>query len=144
MKAFIILNKGFEYNDQIHSDSGGGTPRKVYFTREEAKKEIDKLNIAEFKSTDIEEYCYDISDIANESKLQEIVEKLDAKYGKSYPKSAWDKVGDYRLNENATFEESMEYMKCITRLTFYELVETEVDESDFIKTFRESKLNEIL
>ena len=47
MKAYIILRKGFEYNDEIYSqpDSGGGTPEKVFFTKEDAKQEILRLNI---------------------------------------------------------------------------------------------------
>jgi hypothetical protein len=146
MKAYIILNKGFEYNDEIYSEpeSGGGTPKKVFFSKEEAKKEILRLNIQEMKETDIEQYTYDISDLVNDvDEFTKYVESLNTKYGKSIPKNSWDRPGEYALNNKATDEECIKYMKFVN-LSFYELSETEVDQNDLVKTFRESKLNELL
>ena len=41
MKAYVILQKGFEYNDEIYSsqDSGCGFPKKIFYTKEGAKEE---------------------------------------------------------------------------------------------------------
>lgn len=146
MKAYVILNKGYEYNDEIYSEpeSGGGTPKKIFFTKSDAQKEVLKLNIEEMKETDIESYAYDLSDIVDDIEgLRKFVESLDNKYGKPAPKNTWNRRGDWTLNEKATEEESIKYMRQVN-LSFYDIVETEVDENDFIKTFRESKLKEIL
>jgi len=146
MKAYVILNKGYEYNDEIYSEpeSGGGTPKKIFFTKSDAQKEVLKLNIEEMKETDIESYAYDLSDIVDDIEgLKKFVESLDNKYGKPAPKNTWNRRGDWTLNEKATEEESIKYMRQVN-LSFYDIVETEVDENDFIKTFRESKLKEIL
>ena len=96
------------------------------------------------KETDIESYAYDLSDIVDDIEgLRKFVESLDNKYGKPAPKNTWNRRGDWTLNEKATEEESIKYMRQVN-LSFYDIVETEVDENDFIKTFRESKLKEIL
>lgn len=142
MKAYIILRKRFEYNDEIYSqpDSGGGTPEKVFFTKEDAKQEILRLNIEEMKETDIEHYTYDIGDLVTDlDGFKEYIKSLNEKYGKPTPKNQWDRPDQYRLNSNATYEESSKYMRYVN-LSFYELAETEVD----VPSLREAKLNEIL
>jgi hypothetical protein len=146
MKAYVILNKGYEYNDEIYHEpeSGGGTPKKIYFTKADAKKEVIRLNIKEMKGTDIQQYAYDLEDIVGDvDGLKLYVDSLNTKYGIPTPKSSWDRPGEYTLNEKADDEESLKYMKFVS-LSFYDIVETEVDDADFVKTFRESKLNEIL
>ncbi len=103
-----------------------------------------KLNIEEMKVTEIEQYTYDISDIVKDVEgLKSLNISLNTKYGKSIPKNRWDVVDEWRLNDKANEEESMKYMKYVN-LSFFEIIETEVDDADFIKTFRESKLNELI
>lgn len=146
MKAYVILNKGYEYNDEIYSESesGGGHPKKIFFTKEDAQKEINKLNILEFKQTNIDGYAYDLGDIVDDvDALKTYVDSLNEKYGKPTPASKWDSVDEWRLNEKATDEESVKYMRQVN-LSFFEMVETEVDDADFVKTFRESKLKDLL
>ena len=56
MNAFVILQKGFEYNDEIYSQpesGGGGNPHKIFFTREGCSEEVERMNIKEFKETNI-------------------------------------------------------------------------------------------
>jgi hypothetical protein len=44
MKAYVILRKGFEYDDNIYSefDGGGGTPHTIVFSKEDAIKRVIK------------------------------------------------------------------------------------------------------
>ena len=142
MKAYVILRKGYEYNDEIYSesDSGGGFPKKIFFTKPDAQKEVQKMNIEQFKQENLEGYAYDMEDIVHDvEKLTTLVNTLNTKYG--VRKGHYS--GELGLNESATNEESIEYMNLVN-LSFFEIVETEVDENDFIKTFRESKLNDVL
>ena len=142
MIGYVVLQKGFEYNDEIYSssESGGGNPHKIFFTKEGAKEEVEKLNIEEFKQTNITEYTYDIEDIWDDpNELLQFCISLNDKYGKIESKNRWDSGDNYRLHKKATDEESKKYIKMVN-LTFYEMVDVEVDQQDF----RESKLQQIL
>lgn len=142
MIGYVVLQKGFEYNDEVYSttESGGGNPHKIFFTKEGAEEEVEKMNIEEFKQTNITQYSYDIEDICDDSdELLQFCNSLNEKYGKIESKNRWDSVDQYRLHNMATDEESKKYIKMVN-LTFYEMVDVEVDQQDF----RESKLQQIL
>lgn len=142
MIGYVVLQKGFEYNDEVYSttESGGGNPHKIFFTKEGAEEEVEKMNIEEFKQTNITHYSYDIEDICDDSdELLQFCNSLNEKYGKIESKNRWDSVDQYRLHNMATAEESKKYIKMVN-LTFYEMVDVEVDQQDF----RESKLQQIL
>jgi hypothetical protein len=142
MNAFVVLRKGFEYNDEIYSQSenSGGNPHKVFFTREGCSEEVERMNIKEFKETNITEYSYNIEDICDDpEELLEFCKALEEKYGKMESVSRWDSPDEYRLHKMSTDEESKKYGDMIN-LYFYEMVEVEVDQQDL----RESKIQQIL
>ena len=144
MKAYVILQRGFEYNDEIYSsqESGSGFPKTIFFTEKTALEQVRKLNIAEFKSQNLSDYCYDIEDICDDvEKLEELVKSLKEKYGECpQPNSIWERKPDeWSLHPNVTDEEAIQYSELIN-LEFFEIVETEVDVQDM----RESKIESIL
>ena len=47
-KAYVILRKGFEYDDNIYSESEGGTPNLIVFSKEDANRKVDELKAEEF------------------------------------------------------------------------------------------------
>ena len=47
-KAYVILKKGFEYDDNIYNESEGGKPNLIVFSEEDAKKKVDELNAKEY------------------------------------------------------------------------------------------------
>ena len=55
MIAYVVLQKGFEYNDEVYSqsESGGGHPHKIFFTEEAARQEVKRMNLKEFKETNV-------------------------------------------------------------------------------------------
>ena len=67
MKSYVILQKGFEYDDSIYSESegGGGHPKLVTFSKDEVDSKIKELNLIEYKITSIRDYTYEIEDILN-------------------------------------------------------------------------------
>ena len=82
MNAFVILQKGFEYNDEIYSqsESGGGNPHKIFFTREGCSEEVERMNIKQFKETNITEYSYDVEDVCDDpEELLEFCKALEEK-----------------------------------------------------------------
>jgi len=142
MKAYVILRKGFEYDDNIYSsyEGGGGTPDIIVFSKEEAIKKVMEMNIKEFKTENIASYSYDIEDILTVD-LETYIEfnrKLVEKYGPIEKKDIWSSSENI-LHPNASIEEAMEYDKMIS-LTFFEYNETNID----MQSFRNQRINEAL
>lgn len=141
MKGYVILEKGFQYNDEIHSNEGeGGIPVKIFLNKEFASKELYRLEIEKLKSINITDYCYQVDEIChNVDKLTSLCDTLNQKYGKPESRTNWDHIDEYRLNYLASDEESMQYYNLIN-LQFYEIVESDFDQSDI----RESKIDHII
>ena len=127
MKSYVILQKGFEYNDEIYYDIEG------------AKRKIRDLNIEEYKKVSLRDYSYDITDVLNvdEDDFLAFTEKLSQKYGEI--KSKWHEDVNYMLHPMANDEESDEYSKMVN-INFYEYVETDVD----LQSFRNERINDVL
>jgi hypothetical protein len=139
-KAYVILRKGFEYDDNIYNESEGGTPNLIVFSKEDANKKVEELNAKEFKECSISEYSYDIEDILTVEiyEYNKFNDLLNDKYGKIESKNKWESV-ENRLHPMANEEETKEYLKMVS-MSFYESVETDVD----VQSYREKKITEIL
>lgn len=143
MKGYIVLQKGFEYNDEVYSEteSGGGHPQKIYFNRETALEEVKRLNIKEFKETNISLYSYDIEDICEDiEELLNFCNSLKEKYGEMPSENnILDEPDEYRLHPSANDDESQKYIDMVY-ISFYELSEADFDEQDI----RDSKLSTLI
>lgn len=139
-KAYVILKKGFEYDDNIYSESEGGSPSLIVFSEEDAKKKVNELNAKEYKQCSLNEYSYDLEDSLSVdlSEYDEFNESLNTKYGKPESKNRWESF-ENRLHPMANEEETEKYMKMVN-LSFYEAVETDID----VQSYREKKITEIL
>ena len=40
---YVVMERGFEYNDEYYTEQEGGTPVKVFTSKEEAEKHRQKL-----------------------------------------------------------------------------------------------------
>jgi hypothetical protein len=139
-KAYVILRKGFEYDDNIYNETEGGSPSLIVFSKEDAMKKVEELNIKEFKECSLHEYSYDLEDSLNVevSEYDEFNESLNTKYGKPESKNRWDSF-ENKLHPMANEEETQKYMSMV-KLSFYEAVETDID----VQSYREQKITEIL
>jgi hypothetical protein len=139
-KAYVILRKGFEYDDNIYNESEGGSPSLIVFSKEDAMKKVNELNIKEYKECSLHEYSYDLEDSLNVevSEYEEFNESLNTKYGKPESKNRWDSF-ENKLHPMANEEETQKYMSMV-KLSFYEAVETDID----VQSYREQKITEIL
>ena len=139
MKSYVILQKGFEYNDEIYSDSEGGSPKLVTFDLEGVKNRVKELNISEYKKVSLRDYAYDMEDVLNvdEDTFLAFNRKLRQKYGEI--QTRWREDVNYMLHPKANEEEANEYAKMVT-ISFYEYVETEID----LQSFRNERINDIL
>ena len=139
-KAYVILRKGFEYDDNIYNESEGGTPNLIVFSKEDADKKVDELNAKEYQQCSLNEYSYDLEDSlsVDVSEYEEFNDSLTTKYGKPELKNKWES-SENRLHPMANEEEIKKYMSMV-KLSFYEAVETDID----VRSYREKKITEIL
>ena len=139
-KAYVILKKGFEYDDNIYSESEGGSPSLIVFSKEDAKLKVKELNAKEYKQCSLNEYSYDLEDSlsVDVSEYDEFNESLNAKYGKPDSKNRWESY-ENRLHPMANEEETEKYIKMVS-MSFYEAIETDID----VRSYREKKITEIL
>jgi len=142
MKAYVILRKGFEYDDNIYSgnEGGGGTPDTIVFSREEAMQKVYELNIKEYKTESISMYSYDIEDCLNveKEKYYDFCQSLVDKYGPIEKKDRWSSV-ENTLHPMADEKEAKIYDSMVD-LSFFEMHETEID----MQSFRNHRINETL
>jgi len=142
MKAHVIVQKGYEYDDSIYSESesGGGTPELICFSKSDAEEKVNELNKEEFKTSSLNYYSYNLEDILNVDveEYQKFNESLVEKYGKINKKNSWDDSENV-LHPMANDEETKKYMDMVS-LSFYEVKETDID----VQSFREYKITEIL
>jgi hypothetical protein len=139
-KAYVILRKGFEYDDNIYNESEGGTPNLIVFSKEDAKKKVYELNAKEYQQCSLNEYSYDLEDSlsVDVSEYEEFNDSLTTKYGKPELKNKWES-SENRLHPMANEEEIKKYMSMV-KLSFYEAVETDID----VQSLREKQINQIL
>jgi hypothetical protein len=139
-KAYVILRKGFEYDDNIYSESEGGSPSLIVFSKEDANRKVNELNAKEFKQCSISEYSYDMEDILTVEidEYDKFNESLNQKYGKPESKNRWESY-ENRLHPEANEEEAEKYIKMVS-MSFYEAIETDID----VRSYREKKITEIL
>ena len=142
MKSYVILQKGFEYDDSIYSESdgGGGHPKLVTFSKDEVDPKIKELNLIEYKITSIRDYTYEIEDILNvdEEEYLNFNKSLVEKYGPISKKYSWEDT-EYMLHPSATDKECEKYVSMVS-IDFYYAVETDID----IQSFRNERINNIL
>lgn len=142
MKAYVILQKGFEYNDEVYSenDGGGGNPQIICFSKEDAKSKVEQLNFDEYKIRSLQDYTYDLEDVLNVdvSEYESFNESLIEKYGPIVTTNRWDDTENI-LHPKADLEESKKYSDMV-KTSFYDVVETEVD----MESYRDYKIGEII
>ena len=139
-KAYVILKKGFEYDDNIYNEVDGGRPSLVVFDKEDADQKVYELNIQEYKQLNITDYGYGLDEVlkVDEDVYTDFNKSLVEKYGEIAKQGSWDRT-EYRLHPMADDEESKKYAKML-EISFYEVVETDLD----MKSYRDTKINSIL
>jgi hypothetical protein len=139
-KAYVILKKGFEYDDNIYNEVEGGTPNLIVFSKEDAQLKVKELNIEEFKHSSISDFSYDMEDVLNVEidEYEKFNESLNTKYGKPESKNRWDSY-ENKLHPMANEEEAKQYIKMVA-ISFYEAVETDID----TQSLREKQVSSIL
>lgn len=139
-KAYIVMKKGYEYDDSIYNETEGGTPKTVCFSKEDAWEKVKQLNVEEYQTSSITEFAYEWEDCVNVDwdEFEKFNKSLVEKYGEIPKNYGWDNT-ENRLHPKANQDEINEYCKMVT-VSFYEVVEVDVDMS----SWRDNQLNQII
>jgi hypothetical protein len=139
-KAYIVLRRGYEYDDNIYNITEGGTPQIVCFSKEDAKQKVKDLNIENYKLVNIEEYGYVVSDLVS-CDWEDFVNfnlSLVEKYGPIPKHNSWDDAENL-LHPKANKEEIEKFCSMV-KISFYEIYETDID----ISSWRNQQINSIV
>jgi hypothetical protein len=138
-KAYIVMKKGYEYDDNTYNETEGGTPKTVCFSKEDAIEKVRELNIKEYQEVSILDFAYEDDCLTVEwDEFEKFNKSLLEKYGKIETKYKWDNT-ENRLHPKATEEEKLEYLRMVD-VSFYEVTEVDVDMS----SWRDSQITQIL
>jgi len=145
MKSYVLMQKGFEYDDSYYNPTEGGTPNKVFFKKEDALSEMRKLNIHKFKNDNVS-YYHQVKGILGGhledcdcGRIIEFRDELIDKYGMPKYENKWQSFDEYGLHPMADDEETNKYLKLID-FSFYEIVEVDVD----VSSLRSHQIDSIL
>jgi len=91
LKGYVVMEKGFEYNDEINYSAEGGFPKKIYFNIDDVKGEVERLNLEKLKGEDISNYAYNLEDVVkNVEEFEKVLEKINKNHGgKEVSKYSW-------------------------------------------------------
>ena len=139
-KAYIVMRKGYEYDDNIYNQTEGGNPQIICFSKEDAKAKVKELNIKEYMESDIRDYAYDLDDCIRVEWLEfeNFNKSLAEKYGKIESRYTWDN-SENKLHPKANEDEINEYCKMVS-ISFYEVAEVDID----MASWRDKQVNNIL
>jgi hypothetical protein len=122
-KAYAVVERGFEYNDEIFVVEEGGAPRAVYLDKKQAVQAASQRNAEMFRKSNPMAFCYDLDQITDLTP-----EELSARISKilgtdfEWPDAGFD-IEERIFPESATDEQMLAITKLFT-LNFYYVVET--------------------
>ena len=138
-KAYIVMKKGYEYDDSAYNESEGGHPKIVCFSKEDAELKVKYLNSEEYQEVSILDYAYEDDCLTVQwDEFVNFNKSLVEKYGEIITKYSWDNT-ENKLHPSANEDEINEYCKMVT-VSFYEIVEVDVEMS----SWRDSQINSIV
>ncbi len=141
-KSYIVMAKGYEYDDNIYEETDGGSPQLVCFTKEAAEAEVRRKNIESFLKEDIQNYTWGLKNVLNvdEETFEAFQKEMYEKHGDNPDKGYSRKDNFYaRLHPKCTEDEIDTYLSMVA-MSFYEMVEVDID----IASFREDRIDEVL
>ncbi len=132
-KAYVVVEKSYEYNDEVYYEpEGGGThPLKVFLKSDKAQAELERLELAQWKNFSNNKwsgpgyYAYDFNELlVNPDSFEDDIEKLLGVKGED----KWDLPTP---DKEASDEVWIEYMNLFD-LAFHEIREIDLDSSGLL------------
>ena len=126
-KGYIVLEVGYEYNDEYYSTGNYGemyeAPKKVFTDKEKAIIELNEKTINKLRGEDLGRYNGDgLDGICKKGMADEFAMIFKSEFNKDIDDDGYE----IEIPKKATDEQIKKLMECLS-LAFFELVEVEVE-----------------
>ena len=81
--AYVVMERGAEYNDEIMSPDVAGEPGVVYLDRGEAARAAASKNAEWYRENNILDYCYNLKEVTEHSQ-EELERRIAEILGRPY------------------------------------------------------------
>ena len=125
--AYVVMERGAEYNDEIMSPDEAGEPGTAYLDREEAARAAAAKNAEWYRENNILDYCYSLRDVSEHSKEElerRIAEILGRPYQMPYEGEASFASMEEPLVDKPVTDEQMLRIADLFTLKFFYVAET--------------------
>jgi hypothetical protein len=124
-KAYVVAERGFEYNDEYNYVSGGdGTPKTLFLDRAEAEQAACLLNGQRLREIDLGEFGLDTDDFTSLPQ-GELERRVGAVLGIEFQLFPGGMVEPTAFPASATDGQMAEVARLFDRLPFFHVIEVE-------------------
>lgn len=128
-KGYVVLQSGWEYNDEVYMSTDGGTPLKVFADRGDAERYAQKMTLEELRKLPrdgLASYGYDWGEVFESSDEEKTSKLLAEAFGrKRFNLEDW--WADGASIPEKISDENLQKVESAIILQFYEVVEVDVD-----------------
>lgn len=124
-RAYIVAERGFEYNDEHdYVSPGDGTPKTLFFDRAEAEQAARLMNGRRLREIDLGGFGLDSDDFTS-LPLRELERRVGALLGTEFQLFPGGNVTPAHFPESATDGQMAEVARLFDRLPFFHVIEVE-------------------
>jgi hypothetical protein len=125
-KGYVVLEVGYEYNDEYYHTGNYGTtyeaPKKVFISHEKAEEEFIRLTTNKLRGEDLGRYGEEgVRGICKDGKADEFMEIFRREFDKVI-----DEYDEIAIPQKATDEQLAMIIECL-EIEFFEIVEIEIE-----------------
>ena len=126
-KVFVVVERGFEYNDEIYELEEDAAPRHVFLDKESARREAEFRNVDQLRTVNPLAFCYELAEVCSLD-AEQLQERIANILGSDYQLPGED--GFWELDPifppSASDDQLREIFKLFDRLDFFEVIEADV------------------
>ncbi len=126
-KAYVVVERGFEYNDEIYDLNDEASPRQIFLDKTTALRAAEAKNVDQIRQHNPLAFCYgvdEISSLSAEQLSRRISEILGTSFQLPGEEDAWDL--DPIFPSSATDEQLQAIFALFDKLEFFQVVESDV------------------
>lgn len=126
-KAYVVVERGFEYNDEIYDLNEERSPRQVFLDKASALGEAETRNMEQIRQFNPLAFCYGIDEITSlerEELGRRVSEILGQQYQLPGEDVAWEL--DPIFPSWASDDQMRAIAKLFDRLEFFQVIEADV------------------
>lgn len=129
-KAYVVVERGFEYNDEIYGLNDEVSPQQVFLDKTSALRAAEQRNANHLRDFNPMAFCYGLEEITSlspaalEQKIQEILGIAGFHMPGEDDEHAWELEGVFP--DNTTDEQLREIFRLFDKLRFFDVIESDL------------------